>query len=103
MLKASTLILAAAALLSAQVRGHGYVQQIVTDGVTYSGYLPYEFPYENPVPECIVRSIPSNGTSVSTALYNFLMIHFLRNSRTRDRSYFDRVRLCDLRHINAES
>ena len=43
------------------VYGHGNVQEIVADGVTYSGYLPYQDPYMNPVPDRIMRKIPGNG------------------------------------------
>ncbi|KAI5118830.1 hypothetical protein M0805_009408 [Coniferiporia weirii] len=58
----------AAAILSllglstiSSVRGHGYVQEVVANGVTYTGYLPYSDPYYNPVPERIIRAIPGNG------------------------------------------
>ncbi|KAL5499247.1 hypothetical protein ACEPAH_1765 [Sanghuangporus vaninii] len=40
---------------------HGYVQEVVADGTTYTGYLPYEDPYKNPVPDRIIRKIPGNG------------------------------------------
>ncbi|KAK7026786.1 hypothetical protein VNI00_015444 [Paramarasmius palmivorus] len=53
-----------ATLLSAivpAVLGHGYVETITLDGKTYSGFLPWEDPYKNPVPDRIVRKIPDNG------------------------------------------
>ncbi|KAF4613533.1 hypothetical protein D9613_008195 [Agrocybe pediades] len=52
------------ALLSAlvvTVRGHGYVQDIVSGSTHYTGYLPYQDPYYNPPPQRIVRKIPGNG------------------------------------------
>ncbi|THH05219.1 hypothetical protein EW145_g4961 [Phellinidium pouzarii] len=53
----STLVLSAFSF----VNGHGYVQEVVADGVSYTGYLPYSDPYYNPVPERIIRAIPGNG------------------------------------------
>ena len=43
------------------VNAHGFVQEVVADGTTYAGYLPYEDPYKNPVPDRIIRKIPGNG------------------------------------------
>ncbi|KAF8884525.1 glycoside hydrolase family 61 protein F [Infundibulicybe gibba] len=43
------------------VRGHGYVQEITSGSTTYTGYLPDTDPYENPVPQRIVRKIPGRG------------------------------------------
>ncbi|QRW11606.1 glycoside hydrolase family 61 protein [Ceratobasidium sp. AG-Ba] len=40
--------------------GHGYVQEIVTSGGTYSGFLPWSDPYYPVTPERIVRKIPGN-------------------------------------------
>jgi hypothetical protein len=53
-----------AILLSAiapTVLGHGYVESVTLNGQTYSGFLPWEDPYKNPVPDRIVRKIPDNG------------------------------------------
>ncbi|KIY43481.1 hypothetical protein FISHEDRAFT_78342 [Fistulina hepatica ATCC 64428] len=43
------------------VQAHGYVYQLDIGNVSWSGYLPYTDPYEDPVPERIVRKIPGNG------------------------------------------
>ncbi|KAF9028681.1 hypothetical protein BDZ89DRAFT_1091986 [Hymenopellis radicata] len=51
-------------MLSAALSGvhaHGNVQSLTIDGSVYSGYLPYQDPYMNPVPDRIMRSIPGNG------------------------------------------
>ncbi|KAF5327823.1 hypothetical protein D9619_005079 [Psilocybe cf. subviscida] len=45
--------LAALSLFSLSVRGHGYVQDIVSGSTHYTGYLPYTDPYYNPVPSAL--------------------------------------------------
>ena len=54
---------AIAALAVSSVKAHGYVQDVVVGSTHYTGYLPYTDPYMNPVPERIIRAIPSNGMS----------------------------------------
>lgn len=60
------LTLVAVSLLSTivSVRGHGYVQEVVSGSAKYTGYLPYQDPYYNPPPQRIIRKIPGNGQSV---------------------------------------
>ncbi|TFK47442.1 beta-1,4-endoglucanase [Heliocybe sulcata] len=53
------LLVAVACALGA--RAHGYVDTLNVGGTTYSGYLPYNDPYMNPVPQRIERPIPGNG------------------------------------------
>lgn len=53
--------LAALAVLSSTVAGHGYVTNVTVAGTTYSGYLPYLDPYYSPVPSRIVRPVQGNG------------------------------------------
>ncbi|TFK37297.1 glycoside hydrolase family 61 protein [Crucibulum laeve] len=48
-------------IAAASVHGHGYVQEITAGSTKYTGYLPYQDPYYNPVPQRIVRKIPGNG------------------------------------------
>lgn len=57
-------------LLSAlvSVRGHGYVQEVVSGSTKYTGYLPYQDPYYNPPPQRIIRKLPGNGEFESKAL-----------------------------------
>ena len=43
---------------------HGYVQDVVVGSTHYTGYLPYEDPYKNPVPDRVIRPIPGNGKSL---------------------------------------
>ncbi|CUA78440.1 Endoglucanase-7 [Rhizoctonia solani] len=57
MLVAFSLLLAAATT----VLGHGYVSEVTTSGGTYTGSLPYQDPYMNPVPARVIRKIPGNG------------------------------------------
>jgi hypothetical protein len=57
------LSLSVIAALSLSVHAHGYVQDIVSGSTHYTGYLPYQDPYYNPVPQRIVRPIPGNGMS----------------------------------------
>uniref|UniRef100_A0A1C9ZP88-2 Isoform LPMO9A-1 of AA9 family lytic polysaccharide monooxygenase A n=1 Tax=Gloeophyllum trabeum TaxID=104355 RepID=A0A1C9ZP88-2 len=40
---------------------HGYVDQVTIGGQVYTGYQPYQDPYESPVPQRIERAIPGNG------------------------------------------
>jgi hypothetical protein len=62
----SLFALAILSLFNVSVRGHGYVQDIVSGSTHYTGYLPYTDPYYNPVPQRIVRAIPGNGQLPST-------------------------------------
>ncbi|EJC98256.1 glycoside hydrolase [Fomitiporia mediterranea MF3/22] len=62
------LVLAAASSAFTSVHAHGYVQEVVADGTTYTGYLPYQDPYMNPAPERIIRKIPSNGPVTDVTL-----------------------------------
>ncbi|KXN84814.1 Polysaccharide monooxygenase Cel61a [Leucoagaricus sp. SymC.cos] len=60
MFKLAFTALAALRLIS-QVEGHGYVQEVTLGSAKYTGYLPYQDPYMNPVPQRIIRKIPGNG------------------------------------------
>ena len=53
----------AAALTATSVNAHGYVSEVAVGSTRYTGYLPYEDPYKNPVPDRIIRPIPGNGMS----------------------------------------
>ena len=53
-----------AAFTATSVKAHGYVQDIVVGSTHYTGYLPYEDPYKNPVPDRVIRPIPGNGKSL---------------------------------------
>ena len=63
MFKSQTYLLAITGVLStlSSVYGHGYVQEVVAGGQTYTGYLPYSDPYYPTPPERIIRKIPGNG------------------------------------------
>jgi len=52
------------------VSAHGWVQQIDIDSPenSYSGYLPSSDPYQDPVPDRIVRKIPGNGKPITNTL-----------------------------------
>jgi hypothetical protein len=72
--------------LIASVAAHGYVQQETVGGTVYTGYLPYQDPYYNPVPQriiryealrslkhhsltpCTLRKIPGNGPVTDLSL-----------------------------------
>ncbi|KAF9478871.1 glycoside hydrolase family 61 protein [Pholiota conissans] len=54
--------------LSVSVHAHGYVQDIVSGSTHYTGYLPYQDPYYNPVPQRIVRPVPGNGPVTDLSL-----------------------------------
>ncbi|EIN12107.1 hypothetical protein PUNSTDRAFT_154790 [Punctularia strigosozonata HHB-11173 SS5] len=45
------------------VAGHGYVQNVNTNGQDYTGWLPFSDPYADPVPARVIRKIPSDGPS----------------------------------------
>ncbi|KDQ18190.1 glycoside hydrolase family 61 protein [Botryobasidium botryosum FD-172 SS1] len=51
------------------VLGHGYVSELTLSSTKYTGYLPFNDPYENPVPQRIIRKIPGDGpiTDVNSA------------------------------------
>ena len=57
-----------AAFAATSVKAHGYVQDIVVGSTHYTGYLPYEDPYKNPVPDRVIRPIPGNGKSLHSQL-----------------------------------
>ncbi|KAJ8495135.1 hypothetical protein ONZ45_g12981 [Pleurotus djamor] len=63
-------ILGLAALFASisSVVSHGYVQEVVVPGGTYTGYLPNLDPYLNPAPQRIVRKIPGNGPITDLSL-----------------------------------
>ncbi|PPQ92097.1 hypothetical protein CVT25_008263 [Psilocybe cyanescens] len=67
MLKETLSIVLLSALVCS-VRGHGYVQEIVSGSTKYTGYLPYTDPYYNSPPERIVRKIPGNGPVTNLSL-----------------------------------
>ncbi|KAL7273294.1 hypothetical protein RUND412_003868 [Rhizina undulata] len=46
---------------AAYAAAHGIVQDLNVDGTWWSGYLPYNDPYDNPVPERIVWAFPNGG------------------------------------------
>ena len=56
-------VFAAISAVITSVNAHGYVQEVTTNGVKYTGYLPYQDPYMNPSPQRIIRKIPGNGMS----------------------------------------
>ncbi|KAF9468467.1 glycoside hydrolase family 61 protein [Collybia nuda] len=47
--------------VASSVKAHGYVQEVTLGSAKYTGYLPYQDPYYNPVPQRIIRKIPGNG------------------------------------------
>ncbi|KAK0200028.1 glycoside hydrolase family 61 protein [Desarmillaria ectypa] len=59
-LRCNAALVVALSLLTS-VRAHGYVETFVYGGTNYTGYLPYNDPYSNPVPDRIERVIPGNG------------------------------------------
>ncbi|PBK71168.1 hypothetical protein ARMSODRAFT_987678 [Armillaria solidipes] len=59
-LRSNAALVVALSLLTS-VRAHGYVETFVYGGTNYTGYLPYNDPYMNPVPDRIERVIPGNG------------------------------------------
>ncbi|KAG8750783.1 Esterase/lipase/thioesterase [Serendipita sp. 396] len=65
------MLFASASLLLAfvsYVAGHGYVQEQVVGGTTYTGYLPYSDPYYSTPPPRIIRKIPGNGPITDLSL-----------------------------------
>ncbi|KAF8149118.1 glycoside hydrolase family 61 protein [Crassisporium funariophilum] len=62
------LIAAFLSALAGSVNAHGYVQEIVSGSTKYTGYLPYQDPYYNPVPQRIVRKVPGNGPVTDLSL-----------------------------------
>ncbi|KAG2008478.1 hypothetical protein CC2G_013909 [Coprinopsis cinerea AmutBmut pab1-1] len=44
--------------LATKVYSHGFVQEVVLGETSYPGYHPYVDPYQDPVPERIIRKIP---------------------------------------------
>lgn len=57
MLSKFSAFVSVAALLGAlpSVYAHGIVEQVTIGGVAYTGYLPYQDPYVNPLPDRVVR------------------------------------------------
>ncbi|CAG8977578.1 hypothetical protein HYALB_00008354 [Hymenoscyphus albidus] len=53
--------LTALSALVASVSAHGYVDNITLAGKIYTGYLPYQDIYTNPIPDRIVRPVHENG------------------------------------------
>ncbi|TGZ81820.1 glycoside hydrolase [Ascodesmis nigricans] len=51
----------AAVGFASTVLGHGYVNEAIINGITYTGYQPYQDPYMNPIPARIFRKIAGNG------------------------------------------
>jgi cellulase len=48
-------------LLTPGVLGHGFLQSIIVNGVSYSGWAPYSDPYITPLPPRYTRHFPDNG------------------------------------------
>ncbi|KAF8426045.1 putative endoglucanase [Tirmania nivea] len=61
-MKASVILTAAG--FAGLATAHGIVQEMIIDGKSYGGYQPYSDIYQNPQPQRIGWSIPSNGPVV---------------------------------------
>lgn len=56
-------------LLSAiqSVAGHGYIHEVNIGGQDLPGWHPFDDPYRNPVPECVIRKIKDDGPVPGTS------------------------------------